>query len=916
MQRHGSHILLSATDLVTFHECEHASALDLVALDDADLRAQRTEADETGQLFMRRGNEFEARHLAELKTRHPDLVEIRRDGADASVRAEETLAALKRGAPIVYQATLIDGDLIGHADFLQRVERPSSLGPWSYEVIDTKLGRRAKAGYVLQLAFYGELLAKLQGLEPQSMHVVLGNKKQVTYAHSEYSRYLRRLLGRFRAALGRKPETTYPNPCERCATCGWRERCEKKREADDSLFLVSSIRTSQVQKLEKAGIRTLAQLGRLSAEQTIPQMVPQSLARLREQAEMQLRGRETGELVHRLVTLPPHEPRGLACLPPPDEGDVYFDMEGDPLVDGGMEYLFGVLYRDDGAWVFKPFWGHDRAGERKAFEAFMDWLAARIGEYPCLHVYHYAAYEDSALKRLSGRHSTREGMLDQLLRERRLVDLYKVVREGIRASTASYSIKDIERFYREARQGDVQTAGASIVHYERYLETREQNLLEDIERYNEDDVRSLQQLHEWLLHQRPPGMPWRGDEHDESEIGGGGGGPVGLPSARLQGYLDSVEAIRKPLLANLPPDPLQWNSSQRARALMADLLEFHRRCEKPQWWEMFSRADLSFDELLESVDAVAGLHRVHGHVRRVRISAAGNQVRGRRLCRLARASRSREGPPARGRRGTTSRAAQEHCEEWAIARGAERRQGRPDPDAGPQGCPAARRPKRCRRRSPLSRPGSVLRKEDTDSSSAAQPARPIVANPNAPLADIVAAVQALDNSYLFIQGPPGAGKTYTGSHVIAALLAQGKRVAVSSNSHKAINNLLQAVEDVLLENGQADVRAAKKSSSQDKTSYLNGTPDRRHRRQRRGHERALAVARRHRVAVRTTRHGPEIRLPVRRRGRTDLAGAPGRDGRLRTQPRAAGRPDAIGSTDPGRASGALRRIVAGIPARR
>ena len=289
---------------------------------------------------------------------------------------------------------------------------------------------------MLQLAFYGELLAKLQGLEPQSMHVVLGNKKQVTYAHSEYSRYLRRLLGRFRAALGRKPETTYPNPCERCATCGWRERCEKKREADDSLFLVSSIRTSQVQKLEKAGIRTLAQLGRLPAEQTIPQMVPQSLARLREQAEMQLRGRETGELVHRLVTLPPHEPRGLACLPPPDEGDVYFDMEGDPLVDGGMEYLFGVLYRDDGAWVFKPFWGHDRAGERKAFEAFMDWLAARIGKYPCLHVYHYAAYEDSALKRLSGRHSTREGMLDQLLRERRLVDLYKVVREGIRASTA------------------------------------------------------------------------------------------------------------------------------------------------------------------------------------------------------------------------------------------------------------------------------------------------------------------------------------------------------------------------------------------------------------------------------------------------------------------------------------------------
>ena len=267
---------------------------------------------------------------------------------------------------------------------------------------------------------------------------------------------------------------------------------------------------------------------------------------------MQLLGRETGKLHHRLIEHPAGEPRGFAQLPPPDAGDVYFDMEGDPLHgDDGLEYLFGVYYRDgkSGAFKFKPFWGHTRLAEKQAFERFMDWLDQRRRKHPGLHVYHYAAYEDTALKKLSSRHATREALLDTFLRERRLVDLYKVVRESIRASTPSYSIKDIEKFYREAREGDVQTAGASIVYYERYLETGDKSLLEKIERYNEDDVVSLQLLHEWLLEQRPAGMPWRGDDSAE----GATGTAAGAPSPKLQAYLDEVEKSAHRCSPTCPP---------------------------------------------------------------------------------------------------------------------------------------------------------------------------------------------------------------------------------------------------------------------------------------------------------------------------------------------------------------------------
>ncbi len=58
---------------------------------------------------------------------------------------------------------------------------------------------------------------------------------------------------------------------------------------------------------------------------------------------------------------------------------------------------------------------------------------------------------------------------------------------------------------------------------------------------------------------------------------------------------------------------------------------------------------------------------------------------------------------------------------------------------------------------------------------------------------IIKTVHAMDNTCLCIQGPPGAGKTYTAEHVIASLVKQGKRVGIMSNSHAAIMNLLLPV---------------------------------------------------------------------------------------------------------------------------
>ena len=62
-----------------------------------------------------------------------------------------------------------------------------------------------------------------------------------------------------------------------------------------------------------------------------------------------------------------------------------------------------------------------------------------------------------------------------------------------------------------------------------------------------------------------------------------------------------------------------------------------------------------------------------------------------------------------------------------------------------------------------------------------------------PTVDAVhAAVHALDHSYVAVQGPPGAGKTFLASHVIARLVAEGAKVGVVAQSHAVIENLMSA----------------------------------------------------------------------------------------------------------------------------
>jgi uncharacterized protein len=282
-------------------------------------------------------------------------------------------------------------------------------------------------------------------------------------------------------------------------------------------------------------------------------MLPGTYEALRDQAALQLEHRRTG--AHSWHLLEPEPARGFALLPQPSPGDLFFDIEGDPFwqPDRGLEYLWGITELRDGERHFRAFWAHDRADEKRAVEAVVDLIQERLAAYPEMHVYHYASYETAALKRLMSEYGTREEEIDDLLRRRVFVDLFKVVRQALRHSHPKYSLKNVETFFME-REAELQAGDDSILLYERWREEHDPAILDEIHAYNDEDCLSTLRLRDWLLElraqaerQHGAAIPWLA--------------AIPEPEER-EGYIQTAE-LREALLEGLPEDPQVFDPEQR-----------------------------------------------------------------------------------------------------------------------------------------------------------------------------------------------------------------------------------------------------------------------------------------------------------------------------------------------------------------
>ena len=796
MQATNSSLSLSPSDLNDYVECGHLTTLALEVA--RGVRRRPHVPDDYGDLLRRKGEEHEAAYLAELRAQGRQVVDvIGADRWDFDGSARSTIDAMRAGADIIYQATFVLGDWRGRADFLERIEQPTALGGWGYEALDAKLARAEKPTYVLQLCFYTEAIATIQQVTPGAMHVLLGIGARRTLRHADFAAYYRRVRAGFLSALGRAAATE-PYRVEHCALCEFHDVCDERWAREDHLVLVAGIRRGQVTRLRSAGIGTLAQLAEAPAT-PIPHVAPRTFETLHDQAALQLSRRTTGDLSWH--ALPAEPGRGFERLPRPSSGDVIFDIEGDPFWEParGLHFLFGLLTRDDGTWSYRTIWAHDRAGERQAFEALVDFFHERLARHPDMHVYHYGAYEPTALKQLMGVYATREDAVDALLRREVFVDLHSVVRQGLRAGVPGYSLKDVEALPAFRRAARVTSGTRAVLAYEEWMDTRAAARLEEITAYNEEDCRATLALRDWLVEHRPDDAAWA-----ES--------PDARPVDDVKREANAQrEVLRQALLADASAGSPRW--------LAAELLEYHRREARPAWWWFFARRQMSLDELVEDGEAIGRLEpegaprrAVRSLDHRFRFPAQQHKL----------APGDAPVDPATGKSAGTIEELDEATGVLVLRRGPSLASV-PYPTAlippGPYDTRA--------QRGALARLGAAVLAGNgryralEDILARARPR--LTAGFGGPIQTTDPREQreraaALDDSYLFIQGPPGTGKTWTGARIIVDLIRRGRRVGVAATSHKAIHNLLDEIERAAREEG-VRVRGLKKSGGGAETEY-------------------------------------------------------------------------------------------------
>jgi predicted RecB family nuclease len=696
---------------------------------------------------------------------------------------------------VVYQMPFIHDGIRGIADFVIRVHDPET-GTVSHEPVDAKLARiAAKPGHVLQLCFYADAIEALTGTPAQRMHIWLGSGELETLRVNEFRPYWRRLRTQLGTAMDAGPDaTTVPQPCSHCPFCEFNATCEDRWRSEDSLIYVAGMRQLEIAALVGADLPTLTQLA--GASGSVEGLHPRRLTRLVNQAALQLQARaDLDSPPPFAMVAPSDEPvwgRGLEKLPAPDDGDVFLDFEGHPFwqADAGLFFLFGLLERDDNeAWVYRTWWAHDLQQEATAVRELVSYLEQRRHQFPNMHVYHYNHTERSALQRIAESQGVVESELTELVSTGAFIDVYVVALNGFQVGTESYGLKSLERLTEFERSHDIDKGAGAVVQYEHYIAGGDDADLAAIAVYNEDDVRATLALRDWLVTHRPADMAFR-DAVLEPE--------PGVPEL-------NERVVR-----------LHEFGEATLEFFLGDLLGY--------WWREWlayivpRTVKLQADpaDLMTDPEVLTGLRFVE------RIDRTGQ--RGQPITPLMRftfPSQSLERFPHDGGTGILltpdgerlyssierlDRTAGEVRLTWSE----KLRESGLVPTSVVLDDWIDPKPKALalqafaddvldgRAPNPVT---LALLSRQLPSFVDAGPAGGVFTDD---LDEMTRWVTRLGDSFVAIQGPPGAGKTHNAAHLIYALISTGQRVGITATSHVAIAHLLEKVISVFDEHGRSD----------------------------------------------------------------------------------------------------------------
>jgi len=654
------------------------------------------------------------------------------------------------------------------------------------------------------------------------MYLIDGSDKYNSYKVSEFIDYFLYNKKNFQEFLPKAKEANlYPEKCDFCNYCNWSNVCGKRWEEDNYINQVYGIIKSQVVKFKKEEITTVEALAKADPNKIKAKINLITKIKLNKQAKLQEEKRITG--ISKYFFNNTEKDKGFYSMPIPNEGDLFYDIEGLPQGSTrNFEYLHGIYYNNGGGEKFKYFVveAYNKNNERKIFEDLINFFDTHFKKYPNAFIYHYHHYETEALKNLASEYSSifpkGNHLIDNLLRRDKFVDLCRIVTQCMQTTEKDLSLKTIEKFYRKNRDADIKSADDSIGNFELWAATGDPKLMDQIISYNEEDCISTFDLREFLKEKRPKDFKWFSQSDEEKN---------------KNSEVKDFEVKEHKVLLKLESKKNKDNETIVNN--LKDLAGFHRRESKPKYWDHYKRLTKDLVELEDDPECI-------GNALRENKDKSKDSDKTNYIYRFNEQNfKLKEGDQARDIVSETTFGSitkiteikdDENFVELSISQRQIDKNGEPPAifNFGPPGVVNTKTIADALDRFIVDYSESKNTKykcaEDILKNSfpnirGIKPGEPIINIKNDLVDESIKAVNKLNSSYLLVQGPPGTGKTYTSAKIILSLIRDNKKVGITSNSHKAINNLLLQIEELALRE-KFSFKGMKKSSKEEQK--LNG----------------------------------------------------------------------------------------------
>ncbi|HEY9800980.1 MAG TPA: TM0106 family RecB-like putative nuclease [Leptolyngbyaceae cyanobacterium] len=481
-------MLINAEHLLQYQRCKRRPVL--------DIQGDRSLRDAPSELLLKLQEDKFAHQqsiLAHFAYHKPDYPK-----PDWVAGQAATIELMQRGVEYIYQGVLlanynelIETDqtnytCLSRPDLLVKQPGQSIFGDWVYEPVDIELGKRPKQEYQVVTAYHAQVLAKVQGVKPQTAWLMLRGK-ETPYA-VDLCRWIPQMQGilqEFIQALESEAAPEVFIARQKCNLCLWYSQCYAIAQSQQHLSLlpgVSPIRYTQLQTLDITSLESLANTSPTILENLVG-FDGEVAAKLVVQAQSVLQKQPL------ILPFPP--PKGNLTFNSSIE--LYFDIEAQP--DLNLDYLLGVLVvnKQTNTEQFYAFVAEKPEEEELIWRQFLE----LVWRYPEAPIYHFCVYELDTVKRLAKLYRTPYASVSPVLH--RFVDIYEHLTQTVALPIESYALKAIARWLGFEWRDKEATGAKCIYWYDQWLETGDRNLLEIILRYNEDDCRATRRVKDWLV---------------------------------------------------------------------------------------------------------------------------------------------------------------------------------------------------------------------------------------------------------------------------------------------------------------------------------------------------------------------------------------------------------------------------------